>query len=142
MRPSLETSSYAQPENARKAERNGIVFDHRLPKKEAHVETFPHAEEAEEAEEADFVERIGQENIELRERLEATTADDLAKKINDQQTEIYGLRGRIQQMLAAAKSMESQQKYNSDFVHKLRKMLGVTTHQEILDAVAAMRAEA
>jgi len=83
------------------------------------------------------ISRLGKEKMELLDRLEAVLCDDLAKKVNDQQTEIYGLRGHIQQLMASEKSMESKLKYTADIIHKLRKIYSVETHAEIIAAAQA-----
>lgn len=73
-------------------------------------------------------------NKELNERIEAMTSDDSAKKINELLTRIYGLEGRIQQLMASEKAMDDTLKYHSDVIHKLRKIYGVETHKEIIAA--------
>ena len=66
------------------------------------------------------IERLSREKMELLDRLEVLLSDDLAKKLNDQQTEIYGLRGRVQQMLGENKANSDKLNYFSDLLHKLR----------------------
>ena len=86
---------------------------------------------------ADLIAELHQRITELLERVEALTVDDLGKKVNDQQTEIYGLRGRIQQLMGSEKAAQDNLKYHSDLIHKLRKIYGVETHKEILAAAQA-----
>ena len=79
-------------------------------------------------------------NKELNERIDALTAEDSAKQINDLLTRVYGLEGRIQQLMASEKAMESNLKYQTDIIHKLRKIYGVQTHAEIIAAAQAQAA--
>lgn len=81
-------------------------------------------------------------NIELNERIAVITAEDSAKKLNDQQTEIYGLRGRIQQLIGSEKSMADKLEYNAKVIHTLRKILGVQTHAEIIEMVRKLAEKA
>ena len=83
-----------------------------------------------------------QENHRLQGVIESLSTTDTAAEIRKLKDIIDGLTGRLNASMAAQKAMERAQQHNSDFVHKLRKMLSVDSHQEILDAVAAMRAEA
>jgi hypothetical protein len=85
----------------------------------------------------EFYDRLEKENKELCERIEVLTADDLQKKLNDQVSEIYGLRGCIQQLMGSEKSMYDKLKYHADLFHKLAKIYGVNTHKEILAAAQA-----
>jgi hypothetical protein len=137
----------------RKVERNGTVYEQKIPaqKKPAKpweqtdasykealeeigiTEEELHGDETTE----EFYDKLEKENKELCERIEVLTADDLQKKLNDQATEIYGLRGRIQQLMGSEKSMSDKLKYHADLFHKLGKIYGVNTHKEILAAAQA-----
>ena len=74
------------------------------------------------------------------ESINAMCSEDLPKKIKEQQMEIYGLRGRINQLLFTEKSTQELLKYNANQLHKLRKIFGVNTHKELIAAAQAAQA--
>ena len=78
------------------------------------------------------------ENTRLNELIGDLTATDLGKKIKEQAEIIAGLTGRLNASMNAQYSMEKQQKFHANFVHKLRKIFGVDTHEEIIRAAEEM----
>ena len=78
------------------------------------------------------------ENTRLNELIADLQTSDKDKKIKEQADIIYGLTGRLNASMNAQHYMEKQQKNSADFFHKLRKIFGVETHQQILEAAQAM----
>ena len=88
----------------------------------------------------EIIEDLAKEVEVLNERIEAMCSEDLPKKIKEQQMEIYGLRGRINQLLFTEKSTQELLKYNANQLHKLRKIFGANTHKELIAAAQAAQA--
>lgn len=81
--------------------------------------------------------RLQTENNLLNDTIKSLQVSDKDAEIKKLQERVYGLEGRIQQLMASEKSMESKLKYQTEIVHKLRKIYGVETHAEILAAAQA-----
>lgn len=79
-----------------------------------------------------------QENERLHEQTEIMAKDDKAAEIKKLLIRIAGLEGRLQQAQNQIKSSEDATKYHAAVIHKLRKMLGVEGHKEIIAAVKAL----
>lgn len=78
------------------------------------------------------------ENEQLQERVAVMLQDEKNVEIDKLLTRINGLEGRLQQAMAQIKSSEDTAKYHAQLIHKLRKLLGVEGHKEILAAVKAL----
>ena len=78
------------------------------------------------------------ENEQLQERVEIMAQDDKAAEIDKLLTRIYGLEGRIKQLMMQVKTSSDGEKYHATVIHKLRKLLGVEGHKEIIAAVTAL----
>lgn len=82
-----------------------------------------------------------EENLQLQERVDLMAKDEKAAEIDKLLTRIAGLEGRIKQQAMQIKTSSDGEKYHAAVIHKLRKMLGVDSHKEIVDAVAALVAD-
>lgn len=81
------------------------------------------------------------ENLQLQERVTLMASDDKAAEIDKLLTRINGLEGRINQLMMQVKSSADGEKYHATVIHKLRKLLGVDGHKEIIAAVTALVAD-
>lgn len=81
--------------------------------------------------------RLQTENNLLNDTIKSLQVSDKDAEIKKLQERVYGLEGRIQQLMGSEKAMESKLKYHTDLIHKLRKIYGVETHAEILAAAQA-----
>ena len=81
------------------------------------------------------------ENQQLQERVVLMASDDKAAEIDKLLTRINGLEGRINQLMMQVKTSSDGEKYHANVIHKLRKLLNVESHKEIIDAVAALVAD-
>ena len=81
--------------------------------------------------------RVQTENDLLNDTIKSLQVSDKDAEIKKLQERVYGLEGRLQQLMASEKAMESKLKYQTDLIHKLRKIYGVDTHAEILSAAQA-----
>lgn len=81
------------------------------------------------------------ENKQLLERVEIMSKDDKAAEIGKLLTRIAGLEGRIKQLMMQVKTSADGEKYHATVIHKLRKILGVEGHKEIVAAVTALVAD-
>lgn len=81
------------------------------------------------------------ENKQLQERVTLMSSDDKAAEIDKLLTRINGLEGRINQLMMQVKSSADGEKYHAAVIHKLRKLLGVEGHKEIIAAVVALVAD-
>ena len=81
------------------------------------------------------------ENLQLQERVTLMASDDKAAEIDKLLTRINGLEGRINQLMMQVKSSADGEKYHAAVIHKLRKLLGVEGHKEIIAAVVALVAD-
>lgn len=81
------------------------------------------------------------ENKQLQERVDLMASDDKAAEIDKLLTRINGLEGRINQLMMQVKSSADGEKYHAAVIHKLRKLLGVEGHKEIIAAVVALVAD-
>jgi ParB-like chromosome segregation protein Spo0J len=81
------------------------------------------------------------ENVQLQERVTLMASDDKAAEIDKLLTRISGLEGRINQLMMQVKTSADGEKYHASVIHKLRKLLGVEGHKEIISAVTALVAE-
>lgn len=84
--------------------------------------------------------RVQTENNLLNDTIKSLQVSDKDAEIKKLQERVYGLEGRIQQLMASEKSMESKLKYQTEIIHKLRKIYGVETHAEIIAAAQAQAA--
>lgn len=81
------------------------------------------------------------ENVQLQERVTLMASDDKAAEIDKLLTRISGLEGRINQLMMQVKTSADGEKYHATVIHKLRKLLGVDGHKEIIAAVTALVAD-
>ena len=81
------------------------------------------------------------ENIQLQERVTLMASDDKAAEIDKLLTRISGLEGRINQLMMQVKTSADGEKYHATVIHKLRKLLGVDGHKEIIAAVTSLVAD-
>lgn len=81
------------------------------------------------------------ENVQLQERVTLMASDDKAAEIDKLLTRINGLEGRINQLMMQVKTSADGEKYHATVIHKLRKLLGVEGHKEIIAAVTALVAD-
>lgn len=81
------------------------------------------------------------ENQQLQERVTLMASDDKAAEIDKLLTRISGLEGRINQLMIQVKTSADGEKYHATVIHKLRKLLGVDGHKEIIAAVTALVAD-
>lgn len=79
-----------------------------------------------------------EENAQLQERVELMAKDDKAAEINKLLTRIAGLEGRLKQQAMQIKTATDGEKYHASVIHKLRKLLGVETHKEIIASVTEL----
>lgn len=81
------------------------------------------------------------ENQQLQERVTLMASDDKAAEIDKLLTRINGLEGRINQLMMQVKTSADGEKYHATVIHKLRKLLGVEGHKEIVAAVTELVAD-
>lgn len=93
---------------------------------------------------ADLIEEMQEtqaENKQLLERVELMSSDNKAAEIDKLLTRISGLEGRINQLMMQVKTSADSEKYHATVIHKLRKLLGVEGHKEIIAAVTELVAD-
>ena len=93
---------------------------------------------------ADLIEEMQEtqaENKQLLERVELMSSDNKAAEIDKLLTRISGLEGRINQLMMQVKTSADGEKYHATVIHKLRKLLGVEGHKEIIAAVTELVAD-
>lgn len=84
--------------------------------------------------------KLQEENNLLKDTIKSLNATNKDAEIENLLKRVYGLEGRLQQIMASEKAMEKNLKYHTDLIHKLRKVYGVETHKEILEAAQAQTA--
>jgi hypothetical protein len=87
------------------------------------------------------MEETQQQNAQLEEKVAAMSADDKAAEIDKLLTRVHGLEGRVSQLMTQLHASEKREKSYATTFHKLRKLLKVESHAEILRAVEGLASE-
>lgn len=86
--------------------------------------------------------RVQTENNLLNDTIKSLQVSDKDAEIKKLQERVYGLEGRIQQLMGSEKAMESKLDYSNKVIHTLRKLLGVETHAQIIESVRKLTEKA